>query len=70
MAHGNSPSQIGQAEGRLPVSSIRGAQQGKQCSVLGNGDKLAVAKRPAVGGKGASEHSYFTDKGLGHGFPL
>src|SRR6185312_302294 len=39
----SAPAQIGQGEGGLSVTSVSGAENGKQCRVLGDRQNLSVA---------------------------
>jgi hypothetical protein len=60
--YGHTALQIWQGEGSLAVTTISGAQEGKQGCVLIYWEELAVALRPPFRRKIECEHPYFTEK--------
>jgi len=62
----NPPTQIGQSEGGPSVATVNGAEQTEECIVLGHGQQLAIAERPASRCEIAREHPDFTNKWFRH----
>jgi hypothetical protein len=58
---GDAPLEVRQTKGRLAIPAICGTQNRKQCRVLRDGQKLAIAKGPTPWGKIATKHYDLTD---------
>src|SRR5207302_9155199 len=58
--------QVGQGEGGLAVSSVGGPDQVEKGVVLADGQKRAVAERPAHGREVAGEDPDLADEGRAH----
>jgi hypothetical protein len=65
--HGDFAAEVGEREGGLPVTAVHRAEQGEESLVLVDGEELAVAKGPALGGIVPGDNLYLTQKGFGHG---
>src|SRR5262245_15156837 len=57
---------VGEGKIGLPIASVGGAQQRKQCRVLRNRQQLPVAKGPAPRGEVEREDTYFGNEWIGH----
>ena len=60
--HGTAALQIGQAEVYSSISAVGGAQDGKQCLVLIDGQKLSITKSPTFGGEIPTDDFDFSQK--------
>src|SRR5262245_6132973 len=60
------PLKIGQREGRLPIASVRRAEQREERGVLGNRHQLAVAEGPAFRREVEWKDPDLSNKRVGH----
>jgi hypothetical protein len=60
--------EVREVEGRLTVAAVRRPDEGEERVVLGDGHRLSLAERPAVGSEGAREDPDLADEGVRHGW--
>jgi hypothetical protein len=62
--HWHASLQIGKSKRGAAVAAVGGAENGKQCLVLVDGQKLSIAESPAFGREIPADDFYFAKKWL------